>query len=88
MATLSRAARPVTFPTAKLVAADGSLTLDPIKFCLRTGYAYALDKSSGRRLWEAEITGSERKGDTITVHLADGPDVTARKYCAPCAQRH
>lgn len=77
----------VTFPTASLTAADGSLALDPVRFCLRTGVAYALDKRTGRRLWEAAISGADRTGNTVTVHLVDGPDVTARKYCAPCKGR-
>lgn len=79
-------ARPISWNTADVTSSDGTLNLEGVRFFVRTDHAYALD-ARGNRLWEAAIVGDpERVGkDRVTVHLTEGPDVTARKFCRPCS---
>jgi len=80
--------RPITFNNAELSEAGRGTIFDPVTFVVRGTTAYASDRR-GYRVWEAEIVDYDRPtNDTVVLHLLDGPDVTARRYCRPCSQRH
>jgi hypothetical protein len=79
-------ARPISWNTADLTSSDGTLNLERVRFFVRTGHAYALD-ARGNRLWEAVTVGDPTMTgrDRVTIHLAEGPDVTARKQRCRCS---